>query len=165
VTKADLHRLVDELPEESVDSLAVLLERAKDPMVAALEAAPVDDEPYTDAERAEDAAAIETFQRGEGRPLDEVVVSSTLPTESADSPPWRLVVSKAAEKDLARPSRNDGGRIQRDRLPAGEVRRPAGARCVWRLRVGDWRVRFMRDDSRRTIGVLRVLPRRAACKP
>ena len=29
----------------------------------------------------------------------------------------------------------------------------------WRLRVGDWRVRFDRDDEARVIVVLRVLPR------
>jgi mRNA-degrading endonuclease RelE of RelBE toxin-antitoxin system len=29
----------------------------------------------------------------------------------------------------------------------------------WRIRVGDWRVRFTRDDSARTIHVTHVLPR------
>lgn len=29
----------------------------------------------------------------------------------------------------------------------------------WRLRVGDWRVRFSFDDDRRAIAILRVLPR------
>lgn len=29
----------------------------------------------------------------------------------------------------------------------------------WRLRIGDWRVRFTFDDERRLIVVLRVLPR------
>jgi mRNA-degrading endonuclease RelE of RelBE toxin-antitoxin system len=29
----------------------------------------------------------------------------------------------------------------------------------WRLRVGDWRVRFDRDDEAQAIVVLRVLPR------
>jgi mRNA-degrading endonuclease RelE of RelBE toxin-antitoxin system len=29
----------------------------------------------------------------------------------------------------------------------------------WRLRVGDWRVRFAFDDQQRVIVVLRVLPR------
>ena len=32
-------------------------------------------------------------------------------------------------------------------------------RPQWRLRVGDWRVRFSRDPGSRTILVLRVLPR------
>ena len=72
MTKADLHRLVDELPEASVDIVAVYLERAKDPSVAALAAAPFDDEPYTDEERAEDAAALAAIDRGEGIPWEQV---------------------------------------------------------------------------------------------
>jgi predicted secreted protein len=73
MTKADLHRLVDEIPEASVDPVAVLLERAKDPVVAALDAAPADDEPYSEAERADDKVTIESLRRGEGRPLVDVM--------------------------------------------------------------------------------------------
>lgn len=40
MTRADLHRLVDELPDESLDAAMILLARAKDPVLAALEAAP-----------------------------------------------------------------------------------------------------------------------------
>lgn len=43
--------------------------------------------------------------------------------------------------------------------PAGDVVRLAGPDDEWRLRVGDWRVRFTRDSSKRTVIVLRVLPR------
>ena len=50
MTRADLHRLVDELPEASLEPAAVLLERAQDPAIARLEAAPWDDEPFTDEE-------------------------------------------------------------------------------------------------------------------
>ena len=32
----------------------------------------------------------------------------------------------------------------------------------WRLRIGDWRVRFAFDDEQRLIVVLRVLPRGSA---
>lgn len=42
--------------------------------------------------------------------------------------------------------------------PAGDVRRLAG-RPESRLRVGDWRVLFIRDDARRAVRVLRVLSR------
>jgi hypothetical protein len=58
MTRADLHRLVDELPEASLDPVAHVLERAKDPVLAMLDAAPWDDEPYTEEERAEDADAL-----------------------------------------------------------------------------------------------------------
>lgn len=63
MTRADLHRLVDELPDGAIDVVAVYLERAKeDQVTAALAAAPLDDEPFTDVERAavEDALADPT---------------------------------------------------------------------------------------------------------
>jgi len=60
MTKADLHRLVDALPEEAVDSAGVLLERAQDPVVAQLDAAPYDDEPFTDEDRQAMDAALRT---------------------------------------------------------------------------------------------------------
>ncbi|HEX4114895.1 MAG TPA: hypothetical protein VHY18_03375 [Solirubrobacteraceae bacterium] len=65
MTRAELHRLVDELPEESVDAAGVLLIRAKDPVVATLEAAPFDDEPYTGEDRAASEEGWTAYQRGE----------------------------------------------------------------------------------------------------
>ena len=32
MTRADLHRLVDELPDDALDSAALLLQRKRDPM-------------------------------------------------------------------------------------------------------------------------------------
>jgi len=59
MTKTELHRLVDDLPEESLEAAAVLLQRAKDPVVAELDAAPYDDEEFTedDVEAVRDALA------------------------------------------------------------------------------------------------------------
>ena len=51
VTKAELHDLVESLPEESLDAAAILLRRAQDPVLAKLEAAPYDDEPLRDDDR------------------------------------------------------------------------------------------------------------------
>lgn len=42
--------------------------------------------------------------------------------------------------------------------PAGDVVRLANS-DEWRLRVGDWRVRFQRDPETGVVSVLRVLPR------
>lgn len=72
MTRAELHRLVDELPDESVDAAGILLRRAKDPVVAAFEAAPVDDEPYTDEEHAASANGWAAYRRGEGVKLSEL---------------------------------------------------------------------------------------------
>jgi hypothetical protein len=73
MTRADLHRLVDELPDASLEAAAVLLLRAQDPVIARLDAAPWDDEPYTDEERAEDEVALAAYQRGEGIPLEDLM--------------------------------------------------------------------------------------------
>ncbi len=43
--------------------------------------------------------------------------------------------------------------------PTGDIVRLAGVEDEWRLRVGDWRVRFTRDPETGLIQVLRVLPR------
>ncbi|HEY8740691.1 MAG TPA: hypothetical protein VIN56_08880 [Candidatus Dormibacteraeota bacterium] len=58
MTRAELHQLVDTLPEEAVDVAGVLLQSATDPLVVAHHAAPLDDEPYTAEEKAADAAAL-----------------------------------------------------------------------------------------------------------
>jgi hypothetical protein len=74
MTRADLHRLVDELPDESLDAAVVLLTRAKDPVLAALEAAPFDDEPETEEERRAVADAHTERERGiEPVPLERVL--------------------------------------------------------------------------------------------
>jgi hypothetical protein len=48
MTKADLHRLVDAIPDESLHAAAILLRRAQDPVAAKLDAALNDDEELTD---------------------------------------------------------------------------------------------------------------------
>jgi hypothetical protein len=48
MTKTELHRLVDALPEESLPAAAILLRRAQDPVAAKLDAAPYDDEELTE---------------------------------------------------------------------------------------------------------------------
>jgi mRNA interferase RelE/StbE len=77
---------------------------------------------------------------------------------------WTLVLAPAALKDLKRLSKTDRERIVAaiDRLPAGDVRRLRGPRPEWRLRVGDWRIRFERDDQARQINVLAVRSRGSA---
>ena len=59
MTRDDLHRLVDELPTESIGSAAVVLDRMRDPFWGALLASPPDDEPFS----AEERAAVEGARR------------------------------------------------------------------------------------------------------
>jgi hypothetical protein len=58
MTKTELHRLVDALPDESLDAAAVLLRRARDPVLAQLDAAPYDDEDLTGPDRDAIAGAL-----------------------------------------------------------------------------------------------------------
>jgi mRNA interferase RelE/StbE len=78
---------------------------------------------------------------------------------------WRVVVDDRARKDLRRIDPETRQRILRAiaRLAvgaelAGDVKRLSGS-SEYRLRVGDWRVRFERHDRELTIIVVRVLPR------
>lgn len=43
--------------------------------------------------------------------------------------------------------------------PTGDIKRLAGEPPEWRLRVGDWRMRFTRDPDERVVVIQRVLPR------
>ncbi len=72
MTRAELHRLIDELPDESVDAAGILLTRAKDPLVAVLEAAPPDDEPYAEDEKAASDESWASYRRGEAVKLSEL---------------------------------------------------------------------------------------------
>ncbi len=77
------------------------------------------------------------------------------------------MVEAAAAKDLRRLGRADQQRLLRaiHGLPAGDVKRLVGNPGAWRLRVGDWRAIFHRDDEQRTIVVLAVRPRGDAYRP
>jgi hypothetical protein len=67
VTKDDLHRLIDTLPDEDLDRAGQLLAALvdDDPVGIALALAPLDDEPETDEERAAVAEAEAAIARGE----------------------------------------------------------------------------------------------------
>lgn len=67
MTKADLHRLVDELPDNAVDVAGDLLRRAADdPDLARLLTAPWDDEPVTEEEDRLVADARRRIDAGDG---------------------------------------------------------------------------------------------------
>jgi mRNA interferase RelE/StbE len=79
---------------------------------------------------------------------------------------WRVEITRPAARDLKRldaPVRERilaaFGGLKTD--PAtGDIKRVTGPKPPqWRLRVGDWRVRFNRDHDARTVLILRVLPR------
>jgi mRNA interferase RelE/StbE len=78
---------------------------------------------------------------------------------------WRVELTPAARRDLRRLDPQVRRRVidAFDGLgaqpPRGNIRRLTGIEAEWRLRVGDWRVRFTREQTTHTVYVLRVLPR------
>jgi mRNA interferase RelE/StbE len=78
-------------------------------------------------------------------------------------PGWSLRVMPSARRDLKRLDRPVQRRIldALERFVAaprsGDIRKLDSVQ--WRLRVGDWRVRFSFDDENQVIVVLRILPR------
>lgn len=74
---------------------------------------------------------------------------------------YRIVFSRAAEKDLARVSKQATlRRLVRAIEALADDPRPVGARklrsatSIWRIRVGDWRVCYMIEDDQLLILVL-----------
>src|SRR5271166_580638 len=63
-----------QLPDESVDAAGIMLTRAQDPMLAALEAAPLDDAPYTEDDRAKSDAGWAEYELGEVVKVGELLV-------------------------------------------------------------------------------------------
>jgi len=80
---------------------------------------------------------------------------------------WRLVVAERAERDLKHLPSKDQARIRSaiDALttgPGGDLQKLRGRQSEWRLRVGQWRVRFRIDFKARVIVILHVRPRGSA---
>jgi len=72
VTKAELHRLIDELPDGAVDEAAQRLAPLRSQLARSLYSAPPDDEPETDEERSGAEEARAEIARGEGLSTAEV---------------------------------------------------------------------------------------------
>ncbi len=85
-----------------------------------------------------------------------------------DEPSWRVAITPTAEKELKRLPARDRGRVRAalDALSGGpgrgDLKRIRGRDEEWRLRVGEWRIRFRLDFGARTFVILRVLPRGSA---
>jgi hypothetical protein len=73
MTRADLHKLVDEVPEARVESVAAVMRRVvEDPEVERLLGIPWDDEPIREEEERAVAEARAELARGEGIEWSEV---------------------------------------------------------------------------------------------
>jgi mRNA interferase RelE/StbE len=81
---------------------------------------------------------------------------------------YSVLIKQSAQRELDSLSGAHFGRIDR-KIPAlADDPRPAGCRKLrgyadlWRIRIGDWRVIYVIDDSARLVTVTRVVHRRDA---
>ena len=80
---------------------------------------------------------------------------------------WKVEYSSRARRDLRRLERQIAQRIVRSirrhvETESGDVKALRASDYDYRLRVGDWRVLFDKDESTRTMEVGRILHRREA---
>ena len=80
---------------------------------------------------------------------------------------WRIIWTDPAAKDIGRLDRNLKARIhgavgRYAETSYGDVKRLHGSTSEYRLRVGEWRVRFELDRRAQVLRVLHVLPRGSA---
>ena len=77
---------------------------------------------------------------------------------------WRIELAARAQRDIRRldpPVRRRVAEAIKGLIadpPEGDIKRLTGSDEL-RLRVGDWRVRFTRDNDQQLVTILRVLPR------
>jgi mRNA interferase RelE/StbE len=77
---------------------------------------------------------------------------------------WGIIWTRPAFRDMRRLDRQvmlrvHGAVAHFAETGQGNVARLQGSETEWRLRVGDWRVRFVYDYQASVIRVVRVLPR------
>jgi hypothetical protein len=72
MTRSDLHRLVDAVPDEMLEQARLALAPLADPFLLTLASAPIDDEPETDAERAAIGEARDDLVAGRVRDWAEL---------------------------------------------------------------------------------------------
>ncbi|MBI3964491.1 MAG: hypothetical protein HY329_02560 [Chloroflexi bacterium] len=70
-TRADLYRLIDDLPDDQLEEARLRLDDLTAGKLVTWDKAPIDDEPETDAERAAVAEGRAALARGDVFPLEE----------------------------------------------------------------------------------------------
>jgi mRNA interferase RelE/StbE len=79
---------------------------------------------------------------------------------------YSVVIKSSAQKELDALDDAVFGRIDRKILALAENPRPTGCKKLkgykdqWRIRIGDWRVVYVIDDSAKRVSITRVAHRR-----
>lgn len=81
--KRHAHDMLDRLDANQLDAVVCLLEVMTDPVARSLANAPIDDEPVTEEEARDIAAARASFDRGEGIPHEQVLAEFGLSPASS----------------------------------------------------------------------------------
>jgi hypothetical protein len=76
MTRTELHQLVDELPEASVEAACVMLRLAREPLVAGLEAAVHEDPQFAREDEAGTEEGWAAYGRGEAFTVSELRAAS-----------------------------------------------------------------------------------------
>ncbi len=79
--KQQAHELIERLAPTQISAVVHLLEVMTDPVARSLANAPVDDEPVTEEEAREIAAARASLDRGEGIPHEKILSEFGLTSE------------------------------------------------------------------------------------
>lgn len=79
--KQQAHDLIERLAPGQISAVVHLLEVMTDPLARSLANAPIDDEPVTEEEAREIAAARASLDRGEGIPHEKVLAEFGLTSE------------------------------------------------------------------------------------
>ena len=79
--KQHAHQLIDQLDAGQLAAVVYLLEVMTDPVARSLANAPLDDEPVSEEEARQVAAARASFDRGEGIPHEQVLAEFGLSLE------------------------------------------------------------------------------------
>ncbi len=88
----------------------------------------------------------------------------------SDGSPWRVEIAPRAEKELKNLPTRDQGRVRAaiDALAGGptygDIKKLKGKENEWRLRVGEWRVRFRPHFKSRVVFILHVRSRGEASR-
>ncbi|MGB2623792.1 MAG: hypothetical protein WA857_03180 [Candidatus Acidiferrum sp.] len=80
-TKEHAYELIDRLPPAQLSAVVGLLEAILDPVSRSLANAPLDDEPVSEDEAREIAAARDSLDRGKGIPHEQVLAEFGLTLE------------------------------------------------------------------------------------
>jgi len=155
IDRHELHTLVDHIPESDVSAARKVLRALVDPVALAILAAPLDDEPETEEERASVAASLAD-------------ASPDIPffTAPARTGMKRVLFRPQAARDLERLPNRDRDQVE-DAIErfvqtgSGDVKMLTGEGRQFRLRVRDWRVRFIYEKPD-IIRILHIRNRREA---